>query len=80
MECRNRPRHSYTSQQLVALVMFIRHCQQNSALVRLLIAPNVGITIPPRLVHLLETMIVNAMTKIAEREDAYIPPKIERVV
>ena len=80
VKCRNRSRHSYTSQQLVALVLFIRHCQQNNALVRLLSAPNVEITIPPRLVHLRETMIVNTMTKIAEREDAYIPPKIERVV
>ena len=80
MKRRTRSRHSYTPHHLAVLVLSIRHCEQNNAKLCLLSASNVGITIPPNLVDVLETMIVNAMTKIAERKDGYIPPNMERVI
>ena len=71
-------RRRYTPHLLAALALSIRHCERNNAVLRLLSAPNIGITIPPRTALLLETMIANAMTKIAEREGVYIPPNMER--
>ena len=44
---------------------------------RLLKSTNLGISIPPRLALLLETMIANAVTKITDRKGVYIPPDME---
>ena len=58
---KTRSRHKYTPQQLASLALAIRHCELNNSILRLLSALNYGVTIPPRMVLLLETMIANAM-------------------
>ena len=71
-------RHRHIPQQLVYRTLAIRHCSRDNAALRLLSAPNFGLTLTPRTSLLVETMIANAMTKIVQKEGVYVPPNLKR--
>lgn len=75
---KTRSSHSYTPQQLKALALSSRHFERNNVILHLLSASNLGTTFPPRSALLCETMITNAMMKIAETEGVHIPASMER--
>ena len=73
-----RSSYSYTFQQLTALALSIRHFERNNVILHLLSTSSLGITFPPISALLRETMITNAMTKIAETEGVHIRARMER--
>ena len=73
-------RHTHIPQQLIYRTLAIRHCARDNAVLRLLSAPNFGLTLAPRTSLLIETMIANAMTKIVQKEGVYVPPNMKRGV
>lgn len=77
---KERSRHTYIPQQLMARTLAIRHCERNNSILHLLSAPYFGITLTPRTALLLETMIANSIVKIVQKEGVYIPPNMERGV
>ena len=77
---KTRSRHTHIPEQLIYRTLAIRHCARDNAVLRLLSAPNFGLTLTPRTSLLIETMIANAMTKIIQKEGVYVPPNMKRGV
>ena len=77
---KDRSRNTFTPIQQVGFALSIRHSDRNNEILKLLSAPNYGITITPRETLLYETMIANAVSQIAKNEGVYIPPNLQRGV
>ena len=75
---KSQARHRYLPKQCITLALSIRHCERNNAILRLLSAPNFGMIVPPRIALLYETMIANAVAKLAEKDGVYIPSNMEQ--
>lgn len=71
-------RHTYTPEQHIALALALRQVDRNNTILKLLSAPNFALTANPRQSILYETMIANAVNKIANgNQNIYIPPNLE---
>lgn len=76
-----KTRHRYTPEHQIGLALALRHVDRNNTILNLLSAPNFALTTNAQQSILFETMIANAVIRIAnENANVYIPPNLERGV